>query len=66
MAGALEANDTLLELSLINTGLSYNIGKLLLEVLEKNKTLLVLDVCHNPELNPLINRIQERLIANQE
>lgn len=50
MAKALENNETLLCLNLSNTNLNAECGTDLERMLEKNKTIIMLDVSENPEL----------------
>ena len=63
----LKDNDTLTHLSLYNTSLTDSAGKLILDMLEHNESLILLDIEKNPEIKlETIRKIQIKVKANYD
>eukprot|EP00825_Cyclidium_porcatum_P044768 TRINITY_DN663_c0_g6_i8.p1 TRINITY_DN663_c0_g6~~TRINITY_DN663_c0_g6_i8.p1 ORF type:complete len:278 (-),score=63.69 TRINITY_DN663_c0_g6_i8:146-979(-) len=67
LARSLEVNDSLLSLNLCNTGLDKRCSEIIKKMLEKNQTLIILDIDQNPQMDLNdVRQIQTRLINNKK
>jgi len=63
----LKDNDTLTHISLYNTSLTDSAGKLILDMLENNESIILLDLEKNPEIKlDTIRKIQIKVKANYD
>lgn len=66
LAEALKSNTSILHLNLCNTKLDETCGKMLLDALRENKTIIMLDVSQNPKLGLMdVREMQNILVANK-
>lgn len=67
LAKSLETNETLLQLNLCNTGLDKRCSEVLKRMLERNTTLILLDIDQNPQMDLFdVRQIQKYLERNKK